>query len=86
MSQAGYSGGGAGKEKAGHINTSKPFSSHAYIFQFDDQCNVTAFNDSDWYSNPGKLVGGCIFPAIGEPEVSRQLCSSAPHPEEELLS
>ena len=29
MSQAGYSCGGAGKENAGQINTSKPFSSHA---------------------------------------------------------
>ena len=28
MSHAGYSGGGAGKEKVGQINTSKPFSSH----------------------------------------------------------
>ena len=30
MSHAGYWGGGAGNEKAGQINTSKPFSSHAW--------------------------------------------------------
>ena len=46
----------------------------------NDFCNFFFCDKNGVFANPGELIGGSIFSAIGKPQVPRQLSTPAPHP------